>query len=161
MKGYYSFQIDRVKPSHNRSNQKYKLTVFKRMISPDDLPELSQKIKKYYSDLNEDDFMDEQWFVKQNIQTTPVFSVTCNHITAWRIRNLLSSKIKKSENSVDNIWDYSFNRFSAEKIAMNAHEFFDHETFLFFLQETLKELPKRTFSPENKQKVIESYMSNL
>lgn len=162
MKGYYSFLIDRVKPPHNRSNQKYKLTVLKRMISFDDLPELYQKMNNYYSNPNENDYVDEHWFVRQNVQTTQVFSVTCNHITAWRIRNLLSSKIsKKNENNVDNIWDYSFNRFSLEKIAMNAHEFFDHEAFLFSLQETLKELPKRTFSPENKQKVIESYMSNL
>lgn len=162
MKGYYSFQVDRIKNGNSYSNHKYRLTLTKRIISPDDLPELAEKMNKYYADLSENDYVDEQWFARQNIKHQQVFTIVCNHITSWRIINGLKYKMTRTnDNGIYNIWDFSFSRYSLEKIATNGHDFFDHESFLNFLQETLNELPKRTFSKENKQRVIESYMSSL
>lgn len=166
MNGYYDFSVHRISTQsrpHPRSNKRYCFSVYKKFFNEENKSFLKQKIEEYCQLHPDEQDFEEGWILwRVDEINKPVFSIICNQTSGYRMYHLLMQKIHTyNESHVSNIWSHPNRHRTLDNLIMNAQEFLDHETFLFHLQQMLRELPKRTFSEEDKKLVIESYMSNL
>jgi hypothetical protein len=159
MKGYYHLTIGRNR--NKNTSHKYTLVCYKEIVddlSPENVEEqwkaherAEPSVAYYYG---ASDFLIKIFGMQRKI----VFSIDANWPTCSRIwsnvEKFLPSGLTLSK------WGYHFNDKPHEFI-INARTLLSDEEFMQVLQNALNELPPKTFSKKNRQKVIDSYMSSF
>jgi len=157
MKGYYSLEI-------NRSFQqgcgfRYKVICNQYTVDEVDV----ERLKILWStprDLLPDNLQragSRDFLTQCNMKTKQLFEIRCHYPTAHRILFSLEDLIPRSKLRPC----YSNWQNPIEAQIEKAEELLSFEEFLPLLQKTLNELPPKTFSKQNRQKGIESYMASV
>lgn len=156
MKGYYSLEIQR---SYQKGcGFRYKLVCHQHIFDEVDTEKL-----KYLCELPREQLPEVlHWasatsFLNQcNMKTKQLFEIRCHYPTAYRILYGLQDSLPKQKLRTGwNSWQNPI------EVNAQAEQFLSFEEFLAALQKSLNELPPKTFSKENRQKAIESYMASV
>ena len=156
MKGYYSLEIHR---SHQKGcGFRYKLVCNQYTFDEVDPEQLKALCLTPRDQLPEHLYWaPASTFLTQcNMKTKQLFEIRCHYPTAYRIlfglEDLITrSKLRRGHSG----WNDPL------EVIAKAEELLPFEEFLCVLQKSLDQLPPKTFSKENRQKAIESYMGSV
>lgn len=162
MKGYYHFEVTRRRSQG--SSFKYHLQANKIIfdeVNTDELTRLwdlpyddrPEHLKYGYTTIGTIEFLKTA-----GLKVHPMFGISCNYPTAMRIYIYLKNALPN--NLVLARWSQEWG--DPVTLTQKAPEMeLPNEEFLVLLQKALTELPKNTFSKQNKQKAIESFMASF
>lgn len=158
MKGYYHFEVTRKRGQG--TSFKYYLQANKIIFDEVNTDELTRLWNLPYDERPEHLKYGGtiEHLKAAGLKTHHMFGISCNYPTAMRIyiylKNCLPSHLVLER--------WSQNWGDPVTVTQKAPEMeLSNEEFLVFLQKALNELPKNTFSKQNKQKAIESFMASF